>query len=81
VHCYLEGDPAPVAAALGLRPATETEGSLHLLAPYDPGVFHGALEKGGLKVTCLSQLYVDLLHYERRGAEQAERLRREAMGY
>ncbi|HSE93887.1 MAG TPA: hypothetical protein VLF19_11325 [Methylomirabilota bacterium] len=81
VHCYLEGDPAPVAAALGLRPATEAEGSLHLLGPYDPGVFHGALEKGGLKVTCLPQLYVDLLHYERKGAEQAEHLRREAMGF
>jgi len=81
VHCYLEGDPAPVAAALGLRPATEAEGNCHLLAPYDPGVFDGVLEKGGLKVTSLPQLYVDLLHYERKGAEQAEHLRREAMGY
>src|SRR5215470_14138721 len=25
VHCYLEGDPAPVVTTLGLRPATETE--------------------------------------------------------
>src|SRR5215510_11066512 len=25
IHCYLEGDPGPVATALGLRPATETE--------------------------------------------------------
>ena len=81
VHCYLEGDPGPVAAALGLRPTTEGEGGLHLLTPYDPGVFHAALEKAGLKVVCLPQLYVDLLHYERRGAEQAEHLRREAMGY
>jgi hypothetical protein len=81
VHCYLEGDPAPVAAALGLRSTTEGEGGLHLLTPYDPGVFHGALEKAGLKVVCLPQLYVDLLRYERRGVEQAEHLRREAMGY
>lgn len=81
VHCYLEGDPAPVATTLGLRPAAEAEGSLHLLTPYDSGVFHGALEKGGLKVTCVPQLYVDLLHYERKGAVQAEHLRREAMGY
>jgi hypothetical protein len=81
VHCYLEGDPAPVIAALGLRPTTEGEGTLHLLGPYDPGVFHGALEKGGLKVVCLPQLYVDLLHYERKGPEQAEHLRREAMAY
>lgn len=81
VHCYLEGDPAPVAAALGLRPATEAEGTLHLLAPYDPGVFYGTLEKSGLKVTSLPQLYADLASYERRGREMAEHLRREAMGY
>ena len=81
VHCYLEGDPTPVASALGLRPATETEGALHLLAPYDPGVFYGALEKSGLKVTSLPQLYADLARYERRGRELAEHLRREAMGY
>jgi transcriptional regulator with AbiEi antitoxin domain of type IV toxin-antitoxin system len=81
IHCYLEGDPGPVAVALGLRPATETEGTLHLLAPYDPGVFYGVLEKSGLKVTSLPQLYVDLAGYERRGRELAEHLRREAMGY
>ncbi len=81
VHCYLEGDPAPIAAVLGLRPATEADAVLHLLTPYDAGVFYGRLEKGGLKVVCLPQLYVDLVHYERRGREQAEHLRREAMGY
>jgi hypothetical protein len=81
IHCYVEGDPAAVAAALGLRPAAEAEGGLHLLMPYDPGVFHGTLEKAGLKVVCLPQLYVDLRHHERRGAEHAEHLRREAMGY
>jgi hypothetical protein len=81
VHCYLEGDPAPLARGLGLRAAEEADGTLHVLAPYDPGVFYGALEKGGLKVVCLPQLYADLLHYERRGRDQAEHLRREAMGY
>ncbi len=81
VHCYLEGDPAPVAAALGMRRASEADAALHLLAPYDPGVFYGLLEKAGLKVVCLPQLYADLARYERRGAEQAEHLRREAMGY
>src|SRR5436189_1567387 len=81
VHCYLEGDPAPVAAALGLRATAEGDGAVHFLAPYDPGVFHALLEKGGLTVVCLPQLYADLLRYERRGREQAEHLRREAMGY
>src|SRR5207247_385111 len=81
LHCYLEGDPPPVAAALGLRPAAETDGALHLLSPYDPGVFYGVLEKAGLKVVSLPQLYADLVNYAPRGAAQAEPLRREAMGY
>ena len=81
LHCYLEGDPAPIAASLGLHPAGEADGGVHLLAPYDPGVFYGLLDKAGLKVVCLPQLYADLVRFERRGAEQAEHLRREAMGY
>lgn len=81
VHCYLDGDPAPIAAALGLHPAGEADGALHLLSPYDPGVFYGLLDKAGLKVVCLPQLYADLMHWDRRGPEQAEHLRREAMGY
>ena len=81
VHCYVEGDPAPIARALGLRPAAEDDAAISLLGPYDPGVFHGVLEKGGLKVAGLPQLYADLFHYERRGRELAEQLRRETMGY
>ena len=80
IHCYLEGDPAPITTLLRLRPA-EGEGNVHLLSPYDQGVFYGLLEKGGFKVVSLPQLYADLIHYERRGREQAEHLRREAMGY
>src|SRR5205814_1612265 len=62
-------------------PAGQSDGALHLLSPYDPGVFYGVLEKAGLKVVSLPQLYVDLVGHEPRGAEQAEHLRREAMGY
>ena len=80
IHCYLEGDPEPVAKALGLRPG-EGEGNVYLLEPYDQGVFYSPMAKGGLPVVCLPQLYADLYHYERRGREQAAHLRREAMGY
>ncbi len=80
IHCYLEGALDPFARALGLRPG-EGEGNVHLLTPYDQGVFFGRLEKGGLSVVCLPQLYADLYRFERRGREQAEYLRREAMGY
>ena len=80
IHCYVEGDPAPIVRSLGLRRA-EGEGNVNLLEPYDEGVFYAPITKGGLPVVCLPQLYVDLYHYERRGREQAAHLRREAMGY
>ncbi|HET8577827.1 MAG TPA: type IV toxin-antitoxin system AbiEi family antitoxin [Methylomirabilota bacterium] len=80
IHCYVEGSPEPIARSLGLRPG-EGEGNVHLLTPYDSGVFYAPISKGGLPVVCLPQLYADLYHYERRGREQASHLRREAMGY
>jgi hypothetical protein len=80
IHCYLEGNPDPIVRALGLRPG-EGEGNVHLMTPYDAGVFHAPIEKGGVLVVSLPQLYADLYHYERRGREQAAYLRREAMGY
>jgi hypothetical protein len=80
VHCYLGGDPEPLARALGLQ-SVEGEGAVYLLAPYDQGVFYAPLTKGGLRVVCLPQLYVDLYHHERRGREQADKLRRDAMGF
>ena len=80
IHCYLEGDPGPIAASLGLRPG-EGEANVYLMSPYDEGVFHAPIEKGGLCVVSLPQLYADLYHFERRGREQAAYLRREAMGY
>jgi hypothetical protein len=80
IHCYLDGEGDSLAQALGFRQG-EGEGNVHILAPYDRGVFYAPMVKGGLSVVCLPQLYVDLYHYERRGREQAEYLRREAAGY
>lgn len=80
IHCYVEGDPRPIAVALGLRPG-EGDGNVHLMTPNDSGVFHAPIAKGGVLVVSLPQLYADLYHYERRGREQAAHLRREAMGY
>ncbi len=80
IHCYVGGDSEPVARALGLQPV-EGEGTVYLMTPYDLGVFYAPLTKGGLRVVCLPQLYVDLYHHERRGREQADKLRRDAMGF
>ena len=80
IHCYVEGNPEPLVRALGLR-SGEGDGNVYLMAPYDEGVFYALMTKGGLPVVSLPQLYADLHGYERRGREQAEHLRREAMGY
>jgi hypothetical protein len=80
VHCYVTGEPEALARVLGLQ-AVEGEGAVYLMTPYDPGVFHAPVTKGGFRVVSLPQLYVDLYHHERRGREQAEKLRRDAMGF
>ena len=80
VHCYVGGDPEPLARAVGLQPV-EGEASVYLMTPYDLGVFYAPLTKGGLRVVSLPQLYVDLYHHERRGREQADKLRRDALGF
>src|SRR5262249_7567211 len=79
VHCYVGGEIEALVRSLGLQPV-EGEGVVNLLTPYDSGVFYAPVTKGGLPVVSLPQLYVDLYHYERRGREQAEKLRRDAMG-
>jgi len=80
VHCYVGGDPEAIARAMGLQPV-EGEGTVYLMTPYDHGVFYAPLTKGGFRVVCLPQLYVDLYHDEHRGREQADKLRRDAMAY
>lgn len=80
IHCYLEGERDRFTQALGLRPAGNGEGNVQLLTPHDTGIFYAPVEKGGLTVVSLPQLYVDLYHFERRGPEQAEFLRNHAMG-
>jgi hypothetical protein len=80
VHCYVSGDTEALVRALGLQPV-DGEGSVYLMTPYDPGVFYTPVVKGGFRVVSLPQLYVDLYGHERRGREQAEKLRRDAMGF
>jgi len=80
VHCYVGGDVEPLVRALGLQPV-EGEGAVNLLTPYDGGVLYAPVTKGGLPVVSLPQLYVDLYHHERRGREQAAKLRQDAIGF
>lgn len=80
VHCYVAGEVEPLARALGFQPV-EGEGSVYLMTPYDSGVFYAPVSKSGLRVVSLPQLYVDLYNHERRGREQADKLRRDAVGF
>ncbi|MBI2554993.1 MAG: hypothetical protein HYV92_11425, partial [Candidatus Rokubacteria bacterium] len=80
VHAYFVGDRERLVKALDLRPV-ESGGTVHLLEPYDEGVFYRVQTIRGVRVVCNTQLYLDLINYPARGREQAEVLRREKLGY
>lgn len=80
VHAYFLGDFERLVKALDLRPV-ETGGTVHLLEPYDQGVFYRVQTIDGVPVVCNTQLYLDLINYPARGREQAAVLRRKKLGY
>ena len=65
---------------LGLRPG-EGEGNVYLMTPYDPGVFYAPIVKRGIPGGQSPAALRGPPHHERRGREQADQLRREAMGF
>lgn len=80
VHAYFVGDRERLVKALDLRPV-ESGGTVHLLEPYDEGVFYRMQTIRGVRVVCNTQLYLDLVNYPARGREQAEALRRQKLRY
>jgi hypothetical protein len=80
VHFYYSGDIDAVVGGLDLRPV-EMGGAIHLLTPYDAGVFYKVRRVGGAFVVCNTQLYLDLFNYPARGREQAQFLRRQTMSF
>jgi hypothetical protein len=79
-HAYFVGDIERLVKALELRPV-ETGGTVHLLEPYDLGVFYRVQTIKRVRIVCNTQLYLDLINYPARGKEQAEVLRRQKLGY
>jgi hypothetical protein len=79
VHAYFLGDRERLVKALDLRPV-ESGGTVHLLEPYDEGVFYRIQTIKDIRVVCNTQLYLDLVNYPARGQEQAEVIRRK-LGY
>ncbi|MFQ5946670.1 MAG: type IV toxin-antitoxin system AbiEi family antitoxin [Anaerolineae bacterium] len=80
VHAYFAGDRARLLKALDLR-AVESGGTVHLLEPYDEGVFYRIQTIRGVRVVCNTQLYLDLVNFPARGREQAQALRRQKLRY
>jgi len=80
VHLYIKGKPEVWEKELNLKPV-ESGGTVHLLVPYDEGVFYNRQEVDKLFVVCNTQLYIDLVSYPTRGREQAEFLRKQKINF
>lgn len=80
VHLYCDGELEDWVKALELKPV-EFGGTIHLISPYDVGVFYQKQEINGSSVVCNIQLYLDLITYPARGKEQAEFLREKKIGF
>ncbi len=80
VHFYIKGGVDVWVDALDLH-IVEFGGNVHLLRPYDEGVFYRLRTPEGMAVVGNIQLYLDLYHYPARGREQAEFLRDREIGF
>lgn len=80
VHFYIQREPEPWVKKLNLRPV-ESGGTIHLVIPYDEGVFYNRQLVDNVSVTCNTQLYIDLINYPARGKEQADFLRERKMKF
>jgi len=75
VTAYIPADPSPaLVERLGYR-EDPRGANLWLVVPNDSGVFHGAVEKDGIRCVHPVQAYVDLKDHPERASEAAEQLR------
>jgi len=80
VHLYIQGEAEAWVKKLNLRPV-ESGGTIHLVIPYDEGVFYNKQSVNNVSVACNTQLYIDLINYPARGKEQADFLREKKMRF
>lgn len=75
VVCYVAQPPSAEAQrAIGFREESRGE-NVWLVVPNDEGVFHGAVEREGIRCVHPVQAYLDLKNHPERSAEAAEQLR------
>jgi len=80
VHFYYLGELKTIVQQLELE-EIEFGGTVHLIEPYDEGIFYRKQTIEGNDVICNTQLYLDLNQYPARGKEQAEFLRKKRIKY
>lgn len=80
VHFYYLGELKTIVQQLELE-EIEFGGTVHLIEPYDEGIFYRKQTIEGKDVICNTQLYLDLNQYPARGKEQAEFLRKKRIKY
>ncbi len=80
IHFYIKGEVDRWVNALDLKPV-EFGGTIHLVKPYDNGVFYRTQNIGDIMVVSNIQMYLDLYNYPARGREQAEFLRKRKIGF
>ena len=80
VHLYLLGNIEEFAEKSNLKPVT-SGGNVHLILPYDEGVFNPIQIIEGVQIVGNIQLYLDLVNYPARGKEQAEVLREKVIRF
>jgi hypothetical protein len=73
-HIYMERFDPDALAELGLAPATEggRADAYVRVAPYPEAVFRAAVNRDGLPVTDILQVWLDVRRHPSRGREQAE---------
>ncbi|MFH1904605.1 MAG: type IV toxin-antitoxin system AbiEi family antitoxin [bacterium] len=80
VHFYYLEDIKRIVQQLELE-EIEFGGTVHLIEPYEQGIFYQKQTIEGKDVVCNTQLYLDLNQYPTRGKEQAEFLREKRIKY
>lgn len=80
VHFYLVGSPDIWVEKLDLRPV-EYGGAVHLIIPYDEGVFYNRQIVEDMVAVSNTQLYLDLYNYPARGKEQADFVRKQRLSF
>jgi hypothetical protein len=80
IHMYLKGKKEIFIKSAGLKPVT-SGANVHLISPYDDGIFNSIQTINRINVVGNIQLYLDLINYPSRGKEQADFLREKFIGF